>query len=308
MEINPETNVNSEATNPYDQLLADLSGAEEPSVETVPEEAPEVITDQPTEAPSGPPLRGYYNAPQAPVAAQTNEIPSAEEIIESIAKAVPNAAENPTEPAAEASEGELAPELDFNSEEFMDSFYDNPAEAVEKAADVIATKKVREVVSGLEKRLKPLLDESDAAQVKREIKATISDFVNTTADAQEMFPDIANYIKDNGLDPKDRRSYEEGYKEATLNRLRSENEALRRNQGRSLEDYLGDDAYLDQIAGNERVSKKAIENYLKTLQNGNKPVVIGGGGSSTAVPSAQPINNPQSIKDAAAKLREQLSK
>ena len=306
MDIN-ETNVNSEALNPYGQLLADLAGPAEPSAEAVPETAPEVISDQPAEsAPEMPTLNGAMASPEALTGTPAQEMPTAEEIIESIAKAAPNAAERATEPSNEPPAAEEEELPDFNSEEFLDKFYDNPAEAVQKAADAIANKKIREAVSSLERRLKPLLDESEEAQMKSEVKAVISDFISTTDGAQDMFSDIASYIKANNLDPRDRRSYDDGYKVSMINRLRNENEQLRQSQGRSLDDYLGDDSLLDQIAGNERVSKKAIENYLKTLQSGGKPVVIGGNGNT--VPSAQPANKPQSIKEAAAMLRGQLGK
>ena len=307
---NNESNVNSEVLNPYSQLLADLSGTEEVSAEPMPEAAPEVIPDQ-TEAaaPAGPVLSGTYNPPASFTPVPEAFRPSAEEVVEAIANNAPNAADTPQpmpEKAPEAAPAaEEEPEIDFNSEEFMDRFYDNPAQAVEQAANQIANKKVKEAVSSLEQRLKPLLDESEAAQMKSEVKAVISDFVNTTDGAREMFPQIAEYIRSNNLDPRNRQSYVDGYKEATINKLRGENEALRGSQGRSLEDYLSDDASLDTIVNNENVSKKVIENYLKGLQNGGKPVVIGGGG--TAAPSAQPVNSPRSLKDAAAMLRGQLS-
>ena len=311
MEQTTETTVNSEALNPYDQLLADLAGENEVSAEPAPAPAPEVISDQPAIAPQGGPTLTGTIAPQTvSTGAQSGAIPSAEEIIESMAQSAPNAAEQPSQASEEAPEAEASESSteipDFNSEEFMDSFYDNPAEAVEKAANAIAEKKVREAVSGIEQRLKPLLDESEAAKMKSEIKAVISDFVNTNDGAQDMFPDIANYIKANNLNPRDRRSYEDGYKEAIINKLKNENESLRANQGRSLDDYLGDESSLEKMANNERVSKMAIENYLKTLQNGNKPAVIGG--NSSAAPSAQPVNNPKSLKDAGAMLRSALSK
>jgi len=228
-----------------------------------------------------------------------NGIPSKEEILNELANNVPTEQEQPSSDVEEALPM-------FNSEEFMDEFYDNPAGAVEKAANVIAEKKVKEVVAGIEARLKPLLSQSEAAQVKAEVKDIIQDFVNENSDAKDMFPDIAGYIKMNGLNPKDKRSYVDAMREVKIGRLGKENEELRANQGKNLDFYLSDNDSMDKIVSNDAVAKRVIENYLKDIQKGGKPATIGNG--STNQFSAQGADRPQTLKDAAALLRSDLTK
>ena len=140
--------------------------------------------------------------------------------------------------------------------------------------------------------------------MKEEIRGTIGDFLNSTEDAKDLFPDIAAYIKMNNLDPKDKRSYLDGYRESKIGRQAKEIEQLKANQGKTLADYLNDENSLDEIIGNEAVNRRVVENYLRSLKDGAKPAVLGNGG--TAQPAAQPAYSPKTLKEAGELLKSAL--
>lgn len=197
---------------------------------------------------------------------------------------------------------------DFDTESFMNTFYDNPAEAVKnvimESAEKIADKKVKKVVSELESKLQPLLSQSEIAKRKDEVTGLIKDFLTNNEDGREYFGDMTEYIKSNNLDPRDPRTYNDAYKESKLNRQARELLELRQNQGKSLDDYLNDDNEIEHISANEKVRDMVINKYLKELNEGGKPATIGA--NSTTQPTAQPAIKPTTVKEAGQQLAKML--
>lgn len=278
-------------------------GASEPMPEPAAAEGTPLGVDVMPEASAAEP------EPAAPVnpeyAPQQTEPAPYEPAPETVEKAVENSMNNVTVPAQAGIVEEPEEEVpDFSSEAFMDEFYDNPAGAVEKAANAIANKKINEI----KKDLKPLLEQSRATQQRNQARQVIGDFLNNNADASEYFEDMSKYIQDNQLNPMDPRTYSDAYRVSKLGRQGErikELEAAQAQGNRTLDDYLNDEQSLAAILNNDTVKGKVIEQYLKSLADGAKPTTIGQAGAGQ--PSATPINRATTMSEAKKRFVDALN-
>lgn len=178
---------------------------------------------------------------------------------------------------------EAVPEEEpFDEEAFNEEFYANPAAVIRNLAEKIADKNVQERLSGLQNELRPLLEESKAAQHRESVRKTLGDFLDNTPDANDYFNDIAAYINDNGLATDDPASYRDAYREAKIKSQQGIIDQLQQANAegsRTLADYLADDNSVAQIIADDNIKSKVIENYLKELQEGGRPATISAGGS-----------------------------
>lgn len=198
-------------------------------------------------------------------------------------------AEPPQEEAAVVVEEEEP----FDEEAFNDEFYANPSASIMKIAQRIADKNVSERLAGLQEELRPLLDESKAAQHRESVKRALGEFLDSTPDGNDYFEDIARYVNDNNLSTDDPRSYRDAYMASKLNaqdRLINELRQANADGSRSLDDYLADDEAVTRIIANDNVKSKVIENYLKELQEGGRPATISSGGTLAGNPPRTAAN------------------
>jgi len=206
--------------------------------------------------------------------------------------------------AAETAQEEMAEEPieeeePFDEEAFNERFYANPSATIREMAEKIANKNVMERLSGLQDELRPLLEESKAAQHRESVKQALSEFLDSTPDADDYFDDIARYVNDNNLSADDPRSYLDAYRESKLKSQAGIIDQLRQanaDGSRSLADYLADDNSVAQIIADDNIKSKVIENYLKELQEGGRPATITSGGSAQ-IPG-NPAKAPASMDEA----------
>ena len=210
--------------------------------------------------------------------------------------------------------GDDVPE--FDEEAFIDSFSENPAKAVQELAESIASKKATAQFETLMSELKPLLEQSRAQQYSEKVKSAAQKFLDGHDDAKDLFPDMAEFIRSNNLQPDDDRSYMDAYREAKLKRQAADLEALRSNAGKTLDDYLMEPDSYEKVAANKalmekllsdpEVTKSIIEKYVLELDNGGKPVTIGTGG--TAKPFAQGRPEYKNVREAGEAFKQSLSR
>lgn len=304
-----EGNINIEqpVITPMAHLLSDMEAAdmpgEAPAAEPEPANPPADEGAAPAETPAQPPLTdpGMPPIPNPPRNYVTREDLQASNndlqqfILENLRAAqavVPPAEQPPEEPAEE--------DLPFD----MDAFYDDPGKAIAEAINKASDKKAAAAIAEMEGKLKPLLDQSKAAQLKETVRGVVNGFLSDTDDGNEYMQDVIEYIKQNNLDPSNPQSYVDGYRLAKIGRLDGKVKELEANRGKSLDDYLADEASVGQIVANEAIKKRIIENYLSGLRDGEKPAVIGGEGTGQF--PAQPRNNPHTLRDAGQLLRRDL--
>lgn len=210
--------------------------------------------------------------------------------------------------------GDDVPE--FDEEAFIDSFSENPAKAVQGLAESIASKKATAQFETLMSELKPLLEQSKARQYGEKVKSAAQKFLGGYDDAKDLFPDMAEFIRSNNLQPDDDRSYVDAYREAKLKRQATELETLRSNAGKTLDDYLTEPDSYEKVAANKalmekllsdpEITKSIIEKYVLELDNGGKPVTIGTGG--TAKPFAQGRPEYKNVREAGDAFKQSLSR
>ncbi len=210
--------------------------------------------------------------------------------------------------------GDIIPE--FDEEAFIDSFSENPAKAVQELAESIASKKATAQFETLMSELKPLLEQSKARQYGEKVKSAAQKFLDGYDDAKDLFPDMAEFIRSNNLQPDDDRSYVDAYREAKLKRQATELEALRSNAGKTLDDYLMEPDSYEKVAANKalmekllsdpEITKSIIEKYVLELDNGGKPVTIGTGG--TAKPFAQGRPDYKNVREAGEAFKQSLNR
>ena len=302
---------NEPVLTPMAHLLSDMEAAAVPEV--APPAAPDSATppaedsaasgvETPAQPPEGDPgMPPIPNQPPVnpPVDYLTRQdlAASNEELLQKILNA--RAPEPEAQPPAEEPVEE---DIHFD----IDAFYDNPDKVLNEAVQRAAEKKAAAKINELETKLKPLLDQSEAAQLKETIRGVANDFLSNTEDGKDYFQDVLGYIKENGLDPKSPQSYLDGYREAKIGRLGGKVRELEAHQGKSLDDYLADETSIEQIVANDAIKKRIIEEYLSGLRDGEKPAVIGGDG--TGQYPAQPRKDPRTLRDASNLLRRDLER
>ena len=300
---NPKVNQAQETTlTPAEMFLNDLNATEAPA-EVQPEAAP--AAEEPAAE-----LPAEETPAAEEVPAQNADLDQLKASVAELLNAVRPPAEAQEVPAQEPAVEEAAsPEEPFDEDKFNESFYENPAALIRSLAESIAEKMVNERLSGLENELSPLLAQSKEAKQKQDVKNVLGEFLNNTSDAGDYFNDIAAYIKDNNLPTDDMRSYMDAYRESKLASQAGIIDQLRQEQaanGKTLDDYLADESSIAQIANNDAVKSKVIEDYLKTLQNGARPATITAGGS--VQPVGTPANVSSSIDEAGQFLLRDLNR
>ena len=286
---------------PAEMFLQDMNAAdaETPMNEVGSAETPEV---QAAEEAMGMPEAGAEQAPVQAEAVPAQAVPAQEpngevqELRNTVAALLDIVKQNQAEKqaqqaeneAAAAAQAQMAQEEPFDEEAFNEEFYANPSASIMKIAQQIADKNVNERLAGLQEELKPLLDESKAAQHRESVKKAVSEFLDSTPDANEYYNDIAQYVHDNNLAMDDPRSYKDAYMASKLNSQNKIIDELRQanaDGSRSLDDYLGDEESIARIIADDNVKSKVIENYLKELQDGGRPATISSGAT---VPGSAP--------------------
>lgn len=215
-----------------------------------------------------------------------------DDILEEIRKLLPQDEPGADEPGTPALEEEV------NSEEFMQKYMENPVEAVTELANRIADKKVSSQMEELKQQLAPVMEQSKQIEANNRAKEALTQFMSNEefGDASDFINEIAQYINENNLPKDDSNSYEKAYYRAKTN-------ALQNNQGRSLDDYLGDEEAVNQITANDAIKQKIIAQYLQEIAKGQKPVTLGGDSST---PAATPATELNSIDDAGVAMRKML--
>lgn len=160
---------------------------------------------------------------------------------------------------------------DINSDEFFESFTDNPGQAILDIANAMAAQKVGE----LTQQIQPLIDESNKVQFRNRVQDAIRSFSeNGHEDFSQYREGMVDFLNGSDLPMDDPVSYERAYDKAKISALEKMNQELTRTQGRTLADYMSDDDSIDQISQNEKVRGKVINDYLTRLSNGETPQVI----------------------------------
>ena len=201
----------------------------------------------------------------------------------------------------EVPNGEPLPE-EFNEEEFLDKFSDNPAKAIKEMATNIADKQSKTQFDALLAKLQPLIQQSQIVEQREKVRGYVDKLIKDNPDAKELFPEIAAYIKENQLAPDDERSYMDGYKTSKLNRQNKtigERDATIKelqNSGKSLDDHMIDEESIAKMLLNPVLKERFQKGYIEELDNGQKPATITSGGG-TQLP-AQPRTKLNSVKEA----------
>lgn len=190
---------------------------------------------------------------------------------------------------------------DIQSDEFYEKFAENPGQAIMEIASALSEEKIR----GLTEKLQPLMEQSEVIRKNQNIRDAIKQF------AQDGHEDFAEYkdgmleiLKNGEYAMDDPSAYERAYSRAKIDKLQALNDELTRTQGRTLADYMSDDEALGQMAGNEKLRKMVIEDYLKGLSQGEKPQMITG--STGNYPSATLSTKASSIDDAARMFKKMI--
>lgn len=309
-----------EQLSPAEMFLQDMNAAE--AAEEAQEAAPVPEAEAAEEA-MGMPAEGEP-APEetqqpAPAPAQDSNVQDMRNTIAALLEIVKQnqaekAAAAQEKQAAESAQQEMAQETapeeePFNEEEFNEQFYANPAAFIRSLAEKIADKNVQERLSGLQGELKPLLEESKAAQHRESVKRVLGEFLDSTPDANDYFEDMAAYIRENGLPTDNPASLRDAYRESKIKSQAGIIDQLRQANAegsRTLDDYLADENSVAQIIANDNVKSKVIENYLKELQEGGRPATISAGGS-TQLPGS-PVNTASDMDAAGRMFLESLNR
>jgi hypothetical protein len=190
---------------------------------------------------------------------------------------------------------------DINSDEFFESFTDNPGQAILDIANAMAAQKVGE----LTQQIQPLIDESNKVQFRNRVQDAIRSFSeNGHQDFSQYKQGMVDFLNGSDLPMDDPVSYERAYDKAKISALEKMNQELTKTQGRTLADYMSDDDSIDQISQNEKIRGKIINDYLNGLSNGETPRVITE--SSGNSPVATEPKRAGSMKEAGKMFLERL--
>ena len=301
----PFANTLKSAKQAFAQMLAQAESGNTPEATPSMQNNPAVSDVTQPEAIA--PGEGIPAEPQEPLTAPAPQR-SVEEIVQDAVQRILQGNEGQTQ--SEPQSAENAPENpadeikipDINSDEFYEKFTENPGEAINMVADAIAEQKLRDFKA----QIQPLIDQSDQLREQKRATDAIRQFAeNGYGDFNDYKDDIISFMQDRQLPIDDPTAYENAYNFAKARRLQAQNDELKANQSRTLDDYLNDADSKSRMAADEQVKRMVIEQYLKSLQDGQSPQVITGGSGDS--PSATPRNRVNSIREAGRLFSQSLN-
>lgn len=219
-----------------------------------------------------------------------NQMPNLDDIKQVIADAI--SANLATASQTAEVEPEISePEFDVTSDEFYNKFSNNPGEAIMEVATHIAQRQIAankaEFESRqheLEEKMQPFLEESERVRQRNASVDAMKQFLTKGEgrynDFSEYSPQIAQIMRAEQMDFSDPRSFETAYLMAKLPIMQQHLQAAEAQRGKSLADYLSEEASINEIVQNPTVKQQVINSYLRSLQNGSSPQVITNGANS----------------------------
>ena len=186
--------------------------------------------------------------------------------------------------------------MSLPDDELRDLLIDSPKETL-----AILTKAgVEKELSSVMPILQELKQKQEDAKYFEEQRNMVAEFAQDKPDFQELAPVIAEIIQKDGLHDNPSK-FEIAYYKAKA--LAQDKADLSR---KTLEEFMGDEESMSQIASDPKVQDKIISDYLKKVAKGEaEPRTITNDDGSPAVGSAGK-DRPSSFKDAADRLLRRL--
>lgn len=248
---------------------------------------------------------GHNLEPEIPPNASGLQMPNLDDIKQVIADTITANIANASQSAnvePEISE----PEFDITSDEFYQKFTNNPGETIMDVATRIAERQIAankaEMESRqqqLEEKMQPLLEESEKVRQRNASVEAMKQFLSKGEGRYNDFNDysqqIAGIMRDEQMSLEDPRSFEAAYLMAKMPIMQQKLQDAEAQQGKTLSDYLNEDASVAEIIQNPTIQQQVINNYLRNLQNGSSPQVITNGSNA---PIGTPPTKANNFKEA----------
>lgn len=167
----------------------------------------------------------------------------------------------------------------ITTEDFMDSFYSNPQEAISKIINDAIQKNVNP-------QIQPLIQKNQQQTEQENWNKNVSDFAGTHDDFHQMQPAMQEVLKQYPEMGNDPTGLEKVYQMARGSQYKDPNTIL------SDENFVN-----NNVMNNDAIKQKIINDYLQGIQQNNQaPNVISGqtGGNM----QISPENKPQNMSDA----------
>lgn len=179
----------------------------------------------------------------------------------------------------ESTKEEAQEETQDDPDELFNQLAANPKEFVAKIAEKIYNEVSQKKEAELKEQFEYQQKWDDIAARFREAHPDYHEVYNDMKQLLETDSSIRYKVVQDGKGALTIVDNEDAF-ELAYNKVKSQKEA---GKPKTLEEMLNDDSYIEKIIGNEKVSKKVIESYLKQVGTKTKPVVIGSGGSGNPV-------------------------
>lgn len=222
-------------------------------------------------------------APQEPVAPPFDVDAFAAKLQESIVSGLANSQPQPQsqEPAAEPN----PEEVEAINAKLRDEMLDNPLAFLEKYGEDIKTKLTAEFDS----RLKPYEEQALNAQKSQQIAEALAQFKTTNPDFDDHLDLISEYVAQRPHREDDPDFLADAYNYAKAKRAPAPS----------------DDEFIAKAAQDDRVKQQIINEYMKSIRDGQPPVVISNVGATPVI--TPPTETAKSFKDAGKMARQMLA-
>lgn len=197
--------------------------------------------------------------------------------LQAMLKAQQNGMPQPVQGQTEPVEGQMDQQNDeeFDSEKFMEMFYDNPQEAIKQVVEKLVKPEIEPIKQKIE----------DDIQYQNWVRR-VNEFARKTPDLAKWQNDIKLILQQNPELKNDPKGLEKAYAMAKGMRYQDPSQLLQ------------DEEFVNQnILQNEEIRNKIIQDYLSQLKKGTPPASIGTGPVSGSTPVTPP-NRPTTMEEA----------
>lgn len=182
--------------------------------------------------------------------------------------------------------------LSMSDEDLRDQFFENPKEVIRILTDAGIKKEIE--------NLKPIIEDYNQKQTAEKTRQQVAEFAKDKPDFKQLSPMMSQIIEQEGLSNNPNALEIAYYKAKAMSGQQID------DSRKTLDEFLGDDSTIEQIAGNEKLQDKIISEYLKKVAKGEvAPKSISNSDGTPAVGTGSD-DSPKSFKDAKERLLRRL--
>lgn len=182
--------------------------------------------------------------------------------------------------------------LTLSDEELRDQFFENPKEVIKILTDAGIKKELE--------NLKPIIEDYNQKKTAEKTRQQVAEFAKDKPDFKELSPMMSQIIEKEGLS-NNPNALEIAYYKAKAMSGQQIDESRK-----TLDEFMGDESTMQQLASNEKLQDQIINEYLKKVAKGETaPKSISNSDGTPAVGTGSD-DSPKTFKEAKERLYRKL--